>query len=246
MQTRKSKAMDIIRNHALGSESISVSSDTSTSDWQRLDVYWHKGKSSIQEGIPQHMLAPTWQMLLLGDGSTTRHLQLLTGEPIKVEVVDMSQIGMNTDRAPELILELPGPRLRRQVWLQTASGQRLAYATSWWEASHVDRYLRDRALPIGSNLANLRMEFYRDICEVFLGDSEALEAGFGYPGPYWGRYCLFWHNGKPLTLIYEVFSPYLDLYLGQSVKRRFGKKQSSENLTIIATPSARAMPILAG
>jgi chorismate lyase len=216
--------MDSIRDSTLGSKIVSgnVSSDACIPDWERLDVYWNKVQPSILEGIPQHMLAPAWQMLLLGDGSTTRHLRLLTGEPITVQVLNMSPIGMNTDCAPKMILELPGPRLRRQVWLQTVSGQRLAYATSWWEASHVDKYLRDRALPIGSNLANLRMEFFRDVCEVFLGNSEALEAGFGYPGPYWGRYCLFWHNGNPLTLIYEVFSPYLDLYLGESVKRRFG------------------------
>ncbi|MFM6197906.1 MAG: chorismate pyruvate-lyase family protein, partial [Dolichospermum sp.] len=25
---------------------------------------------------------------------------------------------------------------------------------------------------------------------------------------------LFWHHGKPLTLIYEVFSPFLTKYLG--------------------------------
>ena len=38
---------------------------------------------------------------------------------------------------PDLIRKVPGPRLRRQVWLRTASGERLAYATSLWEASHV-------------------------------------------------------------------------------------------------------------
>ncbi len=29
-------------------------------------------------------LAPTWKMLLLSDGSVTRHLQLLTGQHIEV------------------------------------------------------------------------------------------------------------------------------------------------------------------
>ncbi|MHC5832457.1 MAG: chorismate pyruvate-lyase family protein, partial [Nostoc sp.] len=40
------------------------------------------------------------------------------------------------------------------------------------------------------------------------------ESGFDVTGPFWGRHYLFWHHGQPLTLIYEVFSPYLTKYLG--------------------------------
>ncbi|NET38640.1 MAG: DUF98 domain-containing protein, partial [Cyanothece sp. SIO1E1] len=49
---------------------------------------------------------------------------------------------------------------------------------------------------------------------VHYGHSLGLETAFGQAGPFWGRYYLFWHNGQPLTLIYEVFSPYLTRYLG--------------------------------
>lgn len=153
-------------------------------------------------------------MLLLGDGSPTRHLELLTGEPTEVDVIDMSMIGTDLDDAPELIQKVPEPRLRRQVWLRTSSGQRLAYATSWWEASHVDEYLQNRALPIWASLARLRTELYRDVRGIYYGYSPALEAGFQVEGPFWGRHYLFWHHGQPLTLIYEVFSPYLTKYLG--------------------------------
>jgi chorismate lyase len=153
-------------------------------------------------------------MLLLGDGSPTRHLQLLTGEPTEVDVIDMSLIGMASDGAPHQIQSIPGPRLRRQVWLRTASGQRLAYATSWWEASHVDDYLQNRSLPIWANLTRLRTELYRDVQGLCYGHSAALELAFGQKGPFWGRHYLFWHHGRPLTLIYEVFSPHLVQYLG--------------------------------
>lgn len=37
---------------------------------------------------------------------------------------------------------------------------------------------------------------------------------FGAPGPFWGRSYLFFHDGKPLTLIYEVFSNALGEFLG--------------------------------
>jgi chorismate lyase len=156
-------------------------------------------------------------MLLLGDGSPTRHLQLLTGEPTEVDVIDMSPTGgegTEHDNAPAPIQMVPGPWVRRQVWLRTASGQRLAYATSWWEASHVDDYLQNRSLPIWASLARLRTELYRDVRGLHYGHSAPLELAFGQRGPFWGRHYLFWHHGRPLTLIYEVFSPYLTRYLG--------------------------------
>ncbi|MDC0834939.1 chorismate lyase [Leptolyngbya valderiana BDU 20041] len=182
--------------------------------WHALDPLWQGDETAVRDGLPHEQLAPAWQILLLGDGSPTRHLKLLTGEPTEVDVTDMSAIGTDTDGAPSLIQEIPTPRLRRQVWLRTASGQRLAYAASWWEASHIDDYLQNRALPIWENLSRIHAELYRDIRGLYYGRSPALEEAFEEAGPFWGRHYLFWHHGKPLTLIYEVFSPYLQRYLG--------------------------------
>ena len=184
--------------------------------WHRLNATWQGGEEVIGQGLPHDRLAPSWQLLLLGDGSPTRHLKLLTGEPTEVDVIDMSLIGMDSDDAPDLMQVVPGPRLRRQVWLRTASGQRLAYAASWWEASHVDEYLQNRSLTIWASLARLRTELYRDVQGIYYGNSPALELGFNQKGPFWGRHYLFWHHGQPLTLIYEVFSPYLTKYLGNT------------------------------
>ena len=190
-------------------------------EWHRLTPIWQGGEELIQQGLPHSQLAPAWQLLLLGDGSPTRHLQLLTRKPTEVDVIDMSWIGMDLDDAPDLIEVVPGPRLRRQVWLRNSSGQRLGYASSWWEASHVDEYLQNRSLPIWASLARIRTELYRDVQGIYYGYSQALEEGFAEPGPFWGRHYLFWHNGQPLTLIYEVFSPYLTNYLG-STNLEFG------------------------
>lgn len=182
--------------------------------WFALQPLWQGDEAVVQHGLPHSQLAPSWQLLLLGDGSPTRHLHLLTGEPTEVDVIDMSPVGMDLDHAPAQLQVLPGPRVRRQVWLRTASGQRLAYATSWWEASHVDEYLQNRSIPIWASLAHLRTELYRDVQGLYYGHSSELEAAFGQPGPFWGRHYLFWHHGQPFTLIYEVFSPYLARYLG--------------------------------
>ena len=183
-------------------------------EWYSLNPLWQGNEAIVQRGLPHPQLAPAWQVILLGDGSPTRYLQLLTGEPTEVDVIDMSLVNSDLDGAPDVIQAVPAPWLRRQVWLRTASGQRLAYAASWWEASHVDEYLQNRSLPVWANLAKLRTELYRDIQGIEYGYSAPLEQAFGQAGPFWGRYYLFWHHGRPITLIYEVFSPYLEKYLG--------------------------------
>ncbi|MFW6358484.1 MAG: chorismate lyase [Chroococcales cyanobacterium] len=191
-------------------------SATIETQWHALTPIWEGGEDTVKQGLPHAQLAPAWQILLLGDGSPTRHLRLLTGEPTEVDVIDMSLI-KNDDGAPSQIQAVPKPRLRRQVWLRTASGQRLAYASSWWDANHIDEYLQNRSLPIWENLSRLHTELYRDIQGVYQGHSPVLETAFGEKGPFWGRHYLFWHDGQPLTLIYEVFSPYLRRYLGEMV-----------------------------
>ncbi|VEP18432.1 Chorismate lyase [Hyella patelloides LEGE 07179] len=183
--------------------------------WYCLKPLWEGGEESVKQGLPHQQLAPTWQILLLGDGSPTRHLKLLTGEPTEVDVIEMSLIGEKKDGAPQDIKFIPEPRLRRQVWLRTASGQRLAYATSWWDANHVDEYLQNRSLPVWESLSRSHTELYRDIQGLYYGESKALELAFEEKGAFWGRHYLFWHDSRPLTLIYEVFSPYLAKYLGK-------------------------------
>ena len=188
---------------------------TTPSSWHSLKPIWQGGEEAVQQGLPHNLLAPTWQMLLLGDGSPTHLLQLLTGEKTEVDVIDMSLIGKNDDGAPEEIQAIEEPRLRRQVWLKTASGQRLAYAASWWNAGEVDDYLQNRSQPIWRSLSTLHTELYRDVRGVYCGHCPALEKEFGQKAPFWGRHYLFWHDRQPLTLIYEVFSPYLAKYLGE-------------------------------
>lgn len=58
------------------------------------------------------------------------------------------------------------------------------------------------------------MELYREIHALLRGHSPRLEQLLGCEGPFWGRQYVFWSGGRPLTLIYEVFSPQLQRYLG--------------------------------
>uniref|UniRef100_A0A061SHU8 Chorismate lyase n=1 Tax=Tetraselmis sp. GSL018 TaxID=582737 RepID=A0A061SHU8_9CHLO len=88
------------------------------------------------------------------------------------------------------------------------------YAASWWNAAEVDRFLADKSKPIWVSLSAERTEVYREIMRLYYGHSPEMERIFGRRGPFWARHYMFWHNSRPLTLIYEVFSPSLEKYLG--------------------------------
>ncbi len=193
-------------------------SATLPQQWHCLSPIWEGGKEIIQTGLPHTQLSPIWQMVLLGDGSPTRNFQILTGEPTEVDVMEMVPIGEDDDGAPESIELIAKPRIRRQVCLRTASGEKLLYATSWWNVDRVDEYLKNRSLPIGKSLSRSHTELYQDIQGIYYGKSSALDKTFGESGPFWGRHYLFWHDRQPLSLIYEVFSPCLQKYLGATIK----------------------------
>ncbi len=184
-------------------------------DWHHITPQWQATTTELKTGLPTEQLAAPWQMLLLGDGAVTRHLQLVTGEDIEVDVLAMES-PVNEDGAPPEVSAILAPRLRRQVWLRTASGLRLAYATSWWGAAQVDTYLENRGLPIWKSLASKRTEHFRDLKGLCYGRNQTLENEFGQSGKLWARHYLLWGQGQPMTLIYEVFSPVLVKYLGKS------------------------------
>eukprot|EP00798_Chlamydomonas_sp_ICE-L_P030892 gene30892-35939_t len=146
-----------------------------------------------------------WEMLLLSDGSVTRHLQLLTNAQIKVDCLEMCKIGHAFDPLPEGVAQIKGPRVQREVILRAGDGSDLplVYASSWWNESQVDEYLKDKSKPIWASLSQGNMELYREVQQVYYGHNSLLESQLGCEGPFWGRHYFFWNNGRPLTLIYE-------------------------------------------
>lgn len=181
-------------------------------------ILWQGSESEARKRLPQGM-SPPWKVMLLSDGSVTRHLQLLTDLPVQVDCLEMRNVGICTEGLPPGVEAIPGPRTQRQVLLrlpdlEKGSKGAMVYACSWWDAAHVSEYLKDSSRPIWESLSQGRTELYRDIQQVYCGHSDYLEAAFQTRGPFWGRHYVFWHNGKPLTLIYEVFSTALEQYLG--------------------------------
>ena len=180
--------------------------------WHELDAIERWSPDSVWSADTG--LSPTWRMFLLGDGSPTRHLRLLTGSPTEVDVLGMHPVGADSCGAPVEVEQVASPWLLRQVYLRNSRGERLGYAASWWNEAEVKRYLEDTSIPIWMSLAKHKVEIYREICGLCEGHSAALVSAFGCPGPFFGRHYVFWHDRKPLTLIYEVFSPRLERYLG--------------------------------
>ncbi|MFN3360542.1 MAG: chorismate lyase [Pseudanabaenaceae cyanobacterium] len=187
-----------------------------TQPWCQIQSLWTGDQEIIHKGLPFDRLSPYWQMFLLGDGAPTRHLQLLTQREIVVEVVQMIPLGNDRDNAPPEIDAIPAPRLRRQIWLKSTAGEVFSHATSWWSQKTIGEHLHNPQLPIWKSLNQKHTELYRDLRQIYYGHCPGVEATFGYPGPYWGRHYLLWHGGAPLTLIYEVYSPLLEKYLGKS------------------------------
>ena len=92
-------------------------------------IVWHAGSVGVLAEPQAVALPPVWRLLLLGDGSTTRSLSLLTGERICVDVIEMRGAEDGASGPEDLDL-IAAPRVRRCVWLCTERGTRLGYATS--------------------------------------------------------------------------------------------------------------------
>ena len=186
--------------------------------WLSPRPLWQASAEAVAAGVSAEpgegpALSGPWRLLLLGDGSPTRHLQSLTGLPVEVEVIAMAADADPRGEAPREVEELELPLLRRQVWLR-CGGRTLAWAESWWNQREAEHHLQQRNQPIWRSLTASRAELYREVDGLARVEAPALEAGFGCPGPYWSRHYRFFRQGRELTVIREVFSPLLEEWLG--------------------------------
>lgn len=157
--------------------------------------------------------------MLLGDGSPTRHLRLLTGHEVDVKLIAMEDEPSSKEGAPREINELIPPLLRRQVWL-TCNSQTLAWAESWWNQQEADIHLKKKEQPIWKSLTQGRSELFREVDGLALVTAEWLESEFQQKGPFWSRHYRFFRQEKELTVIREVFSPQLEKWLGPTPRKQ--------------------------
>lgn len=166
--------------------------------------------------------------MLLGDGSPTRHLQLLTNQETKIKLISMELDPLASKEGPKELSQLTGPLIRRQVWIKN-NNKNLAWAESWWNAEQVSENLKAKEEPIWKNLTQDRSELFRQVDCISLVNSQWLEDKFCFKGPFWSRNYRFFRDKKPLTIIREVFNPYLEILLGSSGINEFTNLYSSSS-----------------
>lgn len=189
----------------------------------QLRALWAIGVETLAlDDLPVPLSGP-WRLLLLGDGSPTRHLESLSGLPVEIEVIRMGPepSAAGTDDTgwaapPAEVEELALPLLRRQVWLRCGD-QTLAWAESWWNQQQADTHLQQREQPIWRSLTSNRAELFREVDGLAQVNAPWLAERFGQAGPFWSRHYRFFRGGQPLTVIREVFSPALETWLGPAL-----------------------------
>ncbi len=183
------------------------------------DIIWESPTKAVLSGDGPNQLPGPWRMMLLGDGSPTRHLRLLTGNEVRVRLIAMESEKNLFKRMPKEVEELIPPLLRRQVWLDCGSTT-LAWAESWWNQKEAEHHLRNRNQPIWHSLTKGRSELFREVDGLALVNGDWLSEGFGCKGPFWSRHYRFFRQEKELTVIREVFSPALEQWLGPVSRKK--------------------------
>ncbi len=174
---------------------------------------WEASRESVLSGKGHEKLPGPWKLMLLGDGSPTRHLKLLTGYEVEVKLISMQLVKTIAQTAPKEVNELIPPLIKRQVWL-TCNGLTLAWAESWWNYKEAEQHLQKKEQPIWKSLTQGRSELFREVDGLALFNTSWLEQKFQVKGPFWGRHYRFFRQERELTVIREIFSPKLESWLG--------------------------------
>tara|TARA_Y100000589_G_scaffold129576_1_gene123247 strand:+ start:290 stop:883 length:594 start_codon:yes stop_codon:yes gene_type:complete len=178
-------------------------------------ILWEENASVFLGNNKYPKIPGAWKLMLLGDGSPTRHLQLLTNKETKIELIGMNLDREQSNETPKEINQLTKPLVRRQVWIKN-NDITLAWAESWWNIEAVETNLTNKKEPIWKNLTKDRSELFREVDNISIVNSNWLQKEFSITGPFWSRNYRFFRNKKPLTIIREVFNPSIENWLGDS------------------------------
>ena len=191
-------------------------------------ILWEEKATAFLVANALPKISGAWKLMLLGDGSPTRHLQLLTNHETKIRLISMQIDPLFEKEGPREIDQLKEPLIRRQVWIRNQN-KNLAWAESWWNSEQVSQNLKSKEEPIWKNLTQDRSELFREVDSISIVNSNWLEEEFCFEGPFWSRNYRFFRNKKPLTIIREVFNPFLETWLGPSGIQNFSNLYSSSS-----------------
>ncbi len=191
-------------------------------------ILWEEKATAFLVANALPKISGAWKLMLLGDGSPTRHLQLLTNHETKIRLISMQIDPLFKKEGPREIDQLKEPLIRRQVWIRNQN-KNFAWAESWWNSEQVSQNLKSKEEPIWKNLTQDRSELFREVDSISIVNSNWLEEEFCFEGPFWSRNYRFFRNKKPLTIIREVFNPLLETWLGPSGIQNFSNLYSSSS-----------------
>ncbi len=191
-------------------------------------ILWEEKATAFLVANALPKISGAWKLMLLGDGSPTRHLQLLTNHETKIRLISMQIDPLFKKEGPREIDQLKEPLIRRQVWIRNQN-KNLAWAESWWNSEQVSQNLKSKEEPIWKNLTQDRSELFREVDSISIVNANWLEEEFCFEGPFWSRNYRFFRNKKPLTIIREVFNPLLETWLGPSGIQHFSNLYSSSS-----------------
>jgi chorismate lyase len=195
--------------------------------------YWKADGDGELPRIPWSVLSPPWQVLLLGDGSPTRQLRLMSSSNTRMELIDVVDVGDDLTSAPLAAARVCGPRIRRRIMFENEGGSALMFAVSWWNRDAYQRIMIAPNLAIGFNISASRVELYREFVDISSGHAPQLNRGeFKDAGELWARSYLMHTAGSVVALIHEVFSPALQ----SSIGAYRSASQCSETLPVPALP----------
>jgi len=175
-----------------------------------LDFLWTDTLSNVQSHAPVR-LSPSWRLMLMGDCSPTRNLQLLVEGEISVDLLSMQPVGRSQLPSLSNSNELASPLLRRQI-LKHHGRQTLMWAESFWNQQTAQEHLHEQTQSIFHNLRRDRVELLREIDVLGQVQDKWLQEYFGQKPPFWYRLYRLFKAGQVLTVIQEVYSPVVESY----------------------------------
>nr|YP_010336644.1 hypothetical protein MW557_pgp044 [Rhodospora sordida]UNJ15050.1 hypothetical protein [Rhodospora sordida] len=147
-----------------------------------------------------------FRILLLSDGSLTRHLHIFLGYSMKVQILETAIIPLKDYHYDSIYSKIPYPQISRQIWLIMNKNTKILYANSIWNEMVFLKYFKNPEIPLGNWLIQSELDIFRLIYKVEYIYCYTLEKQFGCRGPFWTRYYFLIHNGNILASIQEVFS----------------------------------------
>nr|YP_009504465.1 hypothetical protein [Cyanophora sudae]AWW13651.1 hypothetical protein [Cyanophora sudae] len=185
---------------------------------QDFEIIWMGQCDLFYKGISKFLMDKYWQFFLLNDGSITKQLQIISKSKIHVMNLNELPFKLTPDFNKHLKKYISEPLIERKIYLYTKQNEPLMYAISWWSTKNINSIFLNPSEPIWSNLAQLKIEFYRELKKLLLINSHELELKFQQKGPFWGRYYLIWYQNKPLTIILEIFSPKINTLINFNIR----------------------------